>query len=109
MPCAKHYTVYWLNVFMNWTKGQLPGHVRQQMLLRLTELKRVTVFSDNAAQPEEVKREFSDLIPKMAEAACQLDRAHTGLHAWCAWRNAQAAARRAGLAALVDTMETGRH
>lgn len=90
-------------------EGAVTANACQQMLLRLAELNAaVTVFSDNAAQPEEVKRAFADLIPdKMAEAARHLDSAHAGLHAWCAWRNAQAAARRAGLVTLVDTMVTG--
>ncbi|WP_348250781.1 hypothetical protein, partial [Salmonella enterica] len=30
-----------------------------------------------------------------------------GLHAWCAWRNAQPAARAGGLGALADAIESG--
>lgn len=90
-------------------EGAVIGSACKQMMVRLAELNAaVTAFSGNAGQPEEVKREFADLVPDdMAEVALQLDRAHAGLHAWCAWRNAQTAARSAGLATLVDAMVAG--
>ncbi|MBT9498432.1 MAG: DUF3320 domain-containing protein [Zoogloea sp.] len=89
--------------------GAAIGNACQQMLARLAELNAaITAFSSSASQPEEVKRAFADLTPdEMAYVAYQLDSAHTGLHAWCGWRNAQAAARGAGLAALVSAMEAG--
>lgn len=85
------------------------GNACQQMLTRLEDLNEaLTVFSISAGQPEEVKRAFADLTPgEIGDIARQLDSAHAGLHAWCAWRNAQAAARGVGLAALASTMETG--
>lgn len=81
----------------------------QQMLTRLVELNAtVNAFCSYAGQPEEVRRAFADLIPaEMGDVALQLESAHAGLHAWCAWRNAQAAARDVGLAALVGAMEAG--
>jgi very-short-patch-repair endonuclease len=90
-------------------EGAVTANACQEMLQRLTALNAaITAFSDNAVQPEEVKRAFTDLTPeKMAEVSRQLDSAHTGLHAWCAWQNAQATARSAGLAKLVDAMVTG--
>ncbi|MBS1159525.1 MAG: helicase related protein [Proteobacteria bacterium] len=90
-------------------EGAVIGNACQQMLARLAELNAaVTAFSSCAGQPEEVKRAFADLTPdEMADVARQLDSAHAGLHAWCAWRNAQVAARDVGLAALVGVMEEG--
>ncbi|WP_346288194.1 DUF3320 domain-containing protein [Zoogloea sp.] len=90
-------------------EGAVIGNSCQQILARLVELNAtVTAFSSSAGQPEEVKRAFANLTPdEMGDVARQLDSAHAGLHAWCAWRNAQAAARGAGLAALVDAMEAG--
>lgn len=90
-------------------EGGVIGNACQQMMVRLAELNAaVTAFSSNAGQPEEVKRAFADLIPdEMAEVARQLDNAHAGLHAWCAWRNAQAAARSLGLAALIEAIVAG--
>lgn len=90
-------------------EGAVIGKACQQMIARLAELNAaVTAFCDNAGQPEEVKHAFADLIPdEMADVARQLDKAHSGLHAWCAWRNARAVALGAGLGALVDAMEAG--
>lgn len=90
-------------------EGAVISNTCQQMLARLAELNAaITAFSSSAGQPEEVKREYADLTPdEMGDVARQLDSAHAGLHAWCAWRNAQAAARGAGLAALVGAMEAG--
>lgn len=90
-------------------EGAVVGNACHQIIARLAELNAaVTAFSDNAGQPEEVKHAFADLIPdEMADIARQLDKEHTGLHAWCAWRNARAAAYGAGLTALVDAMEAG--
>lgn len=89
--------------------GAIISNTCQQMLARLAELNAaLTAFSNSAGQPEEVKHAFADLTPdEMADVARQLDSAHAGLHAWCAWRNAQAAARDAGLTALVDAIEHG--
>lgn len=85
------------------------GQACQQTLLRLSDLHAaVDAFSTQAAQPEGARRSFADLAPgEMADSASRLDAAHHGLHAWCAWRNAQAAARGAGLAALVGALEAG--
>lgn len=90
-------------------EGAVIGKACQQMLARLADLNStVTTFSSSAAQPEEVKRAFAELTPdKMADTARRLDDAHAGLHAWCAWRNAQALARDAGLFALVGAIEAG--
>ncbi|MBS0368123.1 MAG: DUF3320 domain-containing protein [Proteobacteria bacterium] len=91
------------------SEGGAISNACQQMLARLAELNAaVTAFSSYAGQPEEVKRAFADLTPdEMGGVALQLDSAHAGLHAWCAWRNAQTAARGAGLAALVDSIVAG--
>jgi len=85
------------------------GQACQQVLALLTELHASTDhFSATAAQPEPVRRAFADLPPaELAEAAARLEGHHHGLHAWCAWRHAQADARNAGLAALVDAIEAG--
>ena len=85
------------------------GLACQQALLRLSDLHAsVDTFSTQSAQPEGVRRTFADLVPReMADAASRLNAAHSGLHAWCAWRNAQAAARAGGLAALVGAIEAG--
>lgn len=90
-------------------EGAVIGNTCQQLLARLAELNAaLTAFSNSAGQPEEMKRAFADLTPEeMADVARQLGSAHAGLHAWCAWRNAQAAARDAGLTALVNAMEQG--
>lgn len=81
----------------------------QQVLALLTELSSATDhFSATAAQPEPVRRALSDLAPAaLAQVAARLEAHHPGLHAWCAWRHAQASARSAGLAALVDCIEAG--
>ena len=85
------------------------GVACQQTLLRLSDLHgAVDAFSAQAAQPEGLRRTFADLVPcEMADIASRLDTAHHRLHAWCAWRNAQAVARGVGLAALVDAIEAG--
>lgn len=89
--------------------GSAVGSTCQQVLGRLVDLHAaVDAFSAQAAQPDEARRVFAELEPaEMAEAAGRLDAAHAGLHAWCAWRAAQAAARGAGLAALVGALEAG--
>jgi len=85
------------------------GRACQQFLTRLSDLHAaVDAFCAHAAQPDDLRRSSADLAPsEMAETADQLGAAHHGLHAWCAWRNAQAAARDAGLAALVGAIEAG--
>jgi hypothetical protein len=85
------------------------GRACQQFLTRLSDLHAaVDAFSAHAAQPDDMRRSFADFAPsEMAETADKLGAAHHGLHAWCAWRNAQAAARDAGLAALVGAIEAG--
>lgn len=91
-------------------EGAVIGNTCQQMLAHLAELNAaLTTFSNSAGQPDEVKRAFADLTPEeMADSARQLDGTHAGLRAWCAWRNAQAAARDAGLNSLVDAIEQGK-
>lgn len=90
-------------------EGAAIGNACEQMLARLAEFNAaITAFSISAGQPDEVKRTFADLTPtEIAETARRLDEAHAGLHAWCAWRNAQAAARDSGLATLVSAIEAG--
>ena len=90
-------------------EGAVIGNTCQQMLARLAEMNAaLTAFSNAADQPDEVKSAFADRTPgEMADVARQLESAHTGLHAWCAWRNAQAAARATGLGVLVGAMEKG--
>lgn len=85
------------------------GQACQQVLAQLTELNgAIGQFSSTAAQPEQVRRAFIDLPPvEAADVAARLEAGHHGLHAWCAWRHAQAEARSAGLAALVSTIEAG--
>lgn len=65
-------------------------------------------FSTCAAQPEPARQAWANATPaELSQAAAQLQAHHSGLHAWCAWRHAQASARSAGLAALVQSLETG--
>jgi len=90
-------------------EGTAIGDACQHMLAGIAELNAaVAAFSHSAAQPDQAKRIFADLTPaEMADVTRRLDEAHAGLHAWCAWRNAQAAARGAGLATLVSALEAG--
>jgi very-short-patch-repair endonuclease len=85
------------------------GHACHLVMVRLTEINEATdQFCNAAAQPESVRRAFADLAPAdLAEAAAKLASGHHGLHAWCAWRHAQADACRAGLPALVAAIEAG--
>ena len=85
------------------------GQTCLQLLARLTELHSAAdQFSATAAQPDPVRRTFADLAPaELAEAASGVEGHHHGLHAWCAWRHAQADACNAGLAALVGAIEAG--
>lgn len=88
-------------------EGAVIGRACLQLQGVLFELNAAAeMLSTQAAQPDEVRHAFSDLTPgELSEKASQLDAAHHGLHAWCAWRNAQAAARSAGLAMLVGAIE----
>jgi len=90
-------------------EGAAIGIACQQFLTQLSDLHAaVESFVVQAAQPDEARRTFADLAPgEMADAAGRIDAAHAVLRAWCAWRNAQAAARGAGLAALVGAIEAG--
>jgi len=90
-------------------EGAVIGNVCRQFLARLSDLHAaVESFATQAALPEEPRRTFADLSPgELVDAAVRLDAAHPGLNAWCAWRNVQAAARGAGLAALVGAIEAG--
>lgn len=83
------------------------GQTCQLLLEQLTELNAaVDNFSTLAALPENGRRAFADLTPaELADAAARLEAAQHGLHAWCGWRNASAAARAAGLAPLVSAIE----
>lgn len=85
------------------------GQSGRQLLAQLSELRAaVDAFISLAGQPEPLRQAFAELPPdELAELASKLDAAHAGLHAWCAWRSAQAAARSAGLAALVGAIEAG--
>lgn len=87
----------------------LMGQSCHQVLAQLAEINAATdQFCNTAAQPENVRRAFADLAPSdLAEAAARLEGGHQGLHAWCAWRHAQADARNAGLPALVSAIEAG--
>jgi very-short-patch-repair endonuclease len=63
-------------------------------------------FSSQAAQPDEIKRAFAEHRPTdIADTARRLASSYAGLHAWCAWRSAQQAARGAGLGHLVEALE----
>jgi very-short-patch-repair endonuclease len=85
------------------------GKACQQLLARLPGLHAaIDTFSEQAALPDELRRQQADLEPAaLANATRRLGEAQAGLHAWCAWRNAQQAARDAGLAPLVDALEAG--
>jgi hypothetical protein len=80
-----------------------------QIQARLPELNTAAaVFCGEAGQSDELKRSFAEFSPcEMADAAKRLDNAHPGLHAWCAWRNVRTEACDAGLAELVQALETG--
>ena len=85
------------------------GQACRQVLAHLAQLHTaVDSFSALAVQPPAVQQAFADLEPAgLAAAARQVQAAQSGLHAWCAWRNAQAAARTAGIGALADAIEAG--
>lgn len=85
------------------------GQACRQVVAHLARLHTaVDSFSVLAAQPPAVQQAFADLDPAaLAAAARQVQAAQSGLHAWCAWRNAQAAARAAGIGALADAIEAG--
>lgn len=85
--------------------GQACGLLRQ----RLAELDdAIGQFSAAAAQPDQVRRAWTDLAPaELAELAAQVEDHHHGLNAWCAWRRAQADAHSAELSALVVAIEAG--
>ena len=87
----------------------LIGQACHRLLAQLVENNAATdQFCDTAAQPENVRRAFSDLaLAELAEAAARLESGHHGLRAWCAWRHAQVEARNAGLSALVSAIEAG--
>lgn len=87
----------------------LIGQACHQVLAQLAQINAATdPFCNIVAQPESVRRAFADLVPtELAEAAARLEHGHQGLHAWCAWRHAQADARNAGLPALVSAIEAG--
>jgi len=87
----------------------LIGQACRQVLAQLAEINAATdQFCNTAAQPETVRHTFSDLTPAgLAEAAARLEASHHGLHAWCAWRHAQADARQADLPTLVSAIEAG--
>jgi len=85
------------------------GQACHGVMAKLTDLNSAAdQFCSNAAQPDMVRRAFTDIEPVLlAEMAVQLESHHHGLHAWCAWRHAQVDARNAGLPALVDAIEVG--
>jgi len=85
------------------------GKEGQQMLTQLAGFNTaVAAFSAQAAQPEEIKREFAERLPvEMADAVRKIELAQAGLHAWCAWRSAQFAALGAGLGNLAEAIESG--
>lgn len=85
------------------------GQACRRILMNLIDLNSaIDQFCSNAAQPDNVRRAFSDLEPiVLAEMAEQLDFNRHDLRAWCAWRYAQVGARNAGLSALVDAIEAG--
>lgn len=85
------------------------GQACHGVMAKLTDLNSAAdQFCSNAAQPDMVRRAFTDIEPVLlAEMAVQLASHHHGLHAWCAWRHAQVDARNAGLPALVDAIEVG--
>jgi hypothetical protein len=85
------------------------GRACQQLLAQVSALHgAVDAFATKATQPDEVRRVFADLVPDdLADIAASVEAAQSGLNAWCAWRNVQASARDAGLAALVGALEAG--
>ncbi|RCW72446.1 AAA domain-containing protein [Pseudorhodoferax soli] len=85
------------------------GQACQRILATLTVLHAAAdAFSTQAAQPDEARRHLAEFTPEeLADIASRLDAAHTGLHAWCAWRSAQADARTAGLATLASALQAG--
>jgi len=87
----------------------LIGQACHQVLTQLAEINAATdQFCNTAAQPENVRRAFSDLAPaELIDATARLGGGHHGLHAWCAWRHAQTDARNAGLPSLISAIEAG--
>ena len=85
------------------------GQVCRQVVVQLDPLQAaVDRFSALAAQPPDVQQAFADLdLAGLATAARQVQAAYSGLHAWCAWRNAQAASHAAGIGALADAIAAG--
>lgn len=91
-------------------EGGAIGQACQQVLERLTALQAAAEqFSAAAAHPDDQRRAFAEHPAEwLAQQAAGLLAEQNGLHAWCAWRNAQAAARAEGLGALADAIEAGR-
>lgn len=81
----------------------------QQLLQALMALHSAAEhFSAAAAHPESLRRSFAERpASQLAEAAAGLLAHRDSLHAWCAWRSAQAGARAEGLGALADAIEAG--
>ena len=90
--------------------GAAIGRACRQVLAQRAELHTaVEHFSTLAAQPQAVRAALADLDPAaLAGVGRHVEAAQAGLHAWCAWRNAQAAAQAAGLGALADAIEVGK-
>ncbi|WP_448676815.1 DUF4011 domain-containing protein [Delftia acidovorans] len=81
----------------------------QQLLDSLAGLHAaIDPFSAAAAHGEPQQRTLAQrTAEQLAATAGGVLAGQGGLHAWCAWRNAQAAARAGGLGALADAIESG--
>mgnify|MGYP002073650803 FL=1 len=90
-------------------EGAAVGRICRQLEGGLSTLDAaIGAFSSLADQPMEIRSAFAELSTvELGNAARVLEAAHPGLHAWCAWRSAQANARAAGLGGLVMAIESG--
>jgi very-short-patch-repair endonuclease len=90
--------------------GDAPvGRACRQVLDSMEALEAATgPFSVAAAHTAQQQHAFAQRpAAQLAATATGMLAAHSGLHAWCAWRNAQASARQQGLGALADAIEAG--
>jgi very-short-patch-repair endonuclease len=90
-------------------EGAAVGSICRQLEDGLSTLDAaIDTFGSLADQPPQIRQAFAELSTvDLGNAARGLEAAHPGLHAWCAWRSAQADARAAGLGGLVMAIESG--
>lgn len=88
--------------------GEL-GSLCRRLSEQVTELNAaIDAFSRTAEQPVETTAAFKNQsVTALADCAARVLDSQHNLRDWCAWRHVQLDARSAGLAPLVDAIETG--